>query len=167
MTIVLARIDDRLIHGQVTVGWSQHLRPERIVLANDVVAGDDWQRRVYASSVPPSIEVAVITVAEAGFLLRPADRNGGGARTILLTAAPEDMLALVRAGVDLSRVNVGGMHHQPGKHALLPYVYVGDTDLEVFRSLLRSGCHLVAQQVPGGRELAIDEGVLDAMEGRL
>ena len=167
MSIVLARIDDRLIHGQVTVGWSQRLRPDRIVLVNDDVAEDPWQTRVYASSVPPSVEVAVLTVAAAAPLLRGMAAPAAGGRAILLTANPGDMLALVRAGVGLSWINIGGLHHVPGKHALLPYVYVDAGDLGVFRELLAHGCALVARQVPGGRELTIDEGVLDAMEGRL
>jgi mannose/fructose/N-acetylgalactosamine-specific phosphotransferase system component IIB len=77
------------------------------------------------------------------------------------------MLTLVKAGPRLDAINVGGMHHLPGKQALLPYVYVDAGDLAVFRELLACGCRLTAQQVPGGRELHIDEGVLDAMEGRL
>ncbi|NCQ36333.1 PTS sugar transporter subunit IIB, partial [bacterium] len=52
MTVVLARVDDRLIHGQVTVGWCQHLHPDHLVLADNAVAADPWQSRVYASSVP-------------------------------------------------------------------------------------------------------------------
>jgi mannose/fructose/N-acetylgalactosamine-specific phosphotransferase system component IIB len=88
-------------------------------------------------------------------------------RRIVLTATPGDMLELVRAGVALPEINIGGMHHVPGKHALLPYLYVDATDLAYLRALLRAGSRLVAQQVPGGRELTIDEGVVDAMEGRL
>jgi mannose/fructose/N-acetylgalactosamine-specific phosphotransferase system component IIB len=167
VSIVLARIDDRLIHGQVTVGWSQRLRPDRIVLVNDAVADDPWQSRVYSSSVPPSVEVAVLTVAHAAPLLSGMAAPDGAGRVILLTATPWDMLALWRAGVALDTVNVGGMYHVPGKHSLLPYVYVDAADLRVFREFLAGGCRLTAQQVPGGRELSIDDGVLDAMEGRL
>jgi mannose/fructose/N-acetylgalactosamine-specific phosphotransferase system component IIB len=167
LSIVLARIDDRLIHGQVTVGWNQHLRPERIVLANDAVAADPWRRRVYAASGPPRVAVAIASLNRAAPLLKEPGGSDGAARTILLTATPGDMLELVRSGVHLNEINVGGLHHQPGKHALLPYLYVDAWDLSVFRTLLATGCRLVAQQVPGGRELGIDEGVVAAMEGRL
>jgi mannose/fructose/N-acetylgalactosamine-specific phosphotransferase system component IIB len=167
LSIVLARIDDRLIHGQVTVGWSQRLRPDRILLVNDAIARDSWQTRVYTSSVPPSVEVAVLTVDAAVPLTAGMVGSGTAGRAILLTANPGDMLALVRGGVALPSINVGGMHHIPGKHALLSYVYVDAGDLAVFRELLACGCRLSAQQIPGGRELTLDEGVLDAMEGRL
>ena len=55
MPVVLARIDDRLIHGQVTVGWSELLRPDRIILANNAIAADSWQNRSLSGSIksPP------------------------------------------------------------------------------------------------------------------
>ena len=65
MPVVLARIDDRLIHGQVTVGWSERLRPDRILLANNAIAADTWQTRVYSSTVPPHIQVSILPVAKA------------------------------------------------------------------------------------------------------
>ncbi len=71
MPLVLARIDDRLIHGQVTVGWATHLKPDRILLANNEIAADDWQCQVYASSVSPGIEVCILSLAEAAGVSRP------------------------------------------------------------------------------------------------
>ena len=65
MPVALARIYDRMIHGQVTVGWGQQLRPDLILLANNSIAADAWQQRVYAASVPPEIGVAILSVAEA------------------------------------------------------------------------------------------------------
>ena len=63
MGVVLARIDDRLIHGQVTVGWCQKLRPDRILLADNAIAADEWQSEIYRCSVPPSIAVSVLSIA--------------------------------------------------------------------------------------------------------
>ncbi len=171
MPIVLARIDDRLIHGQVTVGWSQKLRPARIVLCNDEIAADPWQSRVYRSSVPPHIGVSILSVAAAAAHLTPAARHGGdGAvaeRVILLAGGPADMHALHTHGLPLREVNVGGMHYQPGKVALLPYVYLDRTDLDIFRSLLAKGVRVAARQVPGARETVIDAALLAGVEARL
>ncbi len=164
MGIILARIDDRFIHGQVTVGWSQKLRPTRIVLSNDEIAADAWQSRVYRSSVPPQIGVAVLSGAETVAALAGADGEGPRDRTILIAGSPVDMHYLLTHGLALSEVNVGGMHYTKGKQEMLPYVYVDRTDLDVFRSLLEKGVRLSARQVPGARETVIDLPLLAAAE---
>lgn len=163
MSVLLARIDDRLIHGQVTVGWSRHLEPECILLCNDDVSADPWQGKVYASTVPPSISVIVCDRAEAAKLLMVE----GGSRTILLTSSPADMLDLVRAGVSLPVVNVGGMHFVKGKAELHEFVWLDQGDLDKLRSLLEAGCRLVAQTVPGSRDIVIGAEALNTLESRL
>ena len=164
MTVALARIDDRMIHGQVTVGWSRHLQPDRILLCNDEVAADPWQARVYASSVPPSLDVAILDRHAAAADLKTATASR---RDILLTADPSDMLALVRAGVGLPEINVGGMHYAKGKAELHEYVWLDRDDVAALRALLKSGCHLFAQTVPGARDADIDAEDLDRLEAAL
>ena len=162
MPVVLARIDDRLIHGQVTVGWSRQLRPDRIILANNAIAADAWQSRVYASSVPPEIKVSILPVARvAAELSDPANLDE---RILLLTGSAEEMNELVRIGAPVANVNVGGLHFSAGKKEMLPFVFVDEPDLKAFRRLLDMGTTLSAQQVPGGREYALDRERLEEME---
>ncbi len=167
MNLVLARIDDRLIHGQVTVGWGQRLEPDLIVVASEEVAADPWQARVYAATVPPEIDVRVLRLADAASTLGSGGDPGGHGRAFLLTGSPADMHTLVALGLPLAQVNVGGMHFSPGKQEMLPAVYVDRDDLAVFRTLLRRGIRLTAQAVPGSREVILDDGLLAAMEARL
>jgi mannose/fructose/N-acetylgalactosamine-specific phosphotransferase system component IIB len=164
MGIVLARIDDRFIHGQVTVGWSQKLRPHRIVLCNDEIAADPWQSRVYRSSVPPRIAVEILSAESTVAALAAAPP---GERVILLAGAPLDMHDLLARGLPLTEVNVGGMHWVKGKEEMLPYVYVNRTDLDVFRAFLGRGVRLSARPVPGARETEIDLPLIAALEERL
>ncbi len=165
MPVVLARVDDRLIHGQVTVGWSERLRPDHIILASNEIAADPWQSRVYASSVPPSIEVSVLSLARAAAMLRGGEVQA--ARTIVLTATPAEMFDLAHLGAPLPSVNIGGMHFGAGKVEMLPFVFIDRIDLEAMRRLLAAGLELFAQQVPGGREHAVGLEQLAAMEPRL
>lgn len=164
MPVILARVDDRLIHGQVTVGWGQQLQPDRIILANNAVAADSWQSRVYASSVPREIAVSVLTIAEAA--ARMARQDFQGERIILLTASAGEMAELVRLGAPLAEVNVGGLHFSVGRKEMLPFVYVDRQDLMALCRLLDHGIELFAQQVPGGRSTNLTKADLQAMEGR-
>lgn len=166
MRITLARVDDRLIHGQVTVGWSQKLRPDRIVLVNDGIAADTWQARVYRSSVPPEIAVSILSVANAADLLSGAGGLGVNESLILLTESPGEMAELAWRDVPLRRINIGGLHFSPGKLELLPFVFVGPQDLLDLLALAEAGYELFAQQVPGGREVLLDRALLQEMEAR-
>lgn len=165
MPVVLARVDDRLIHGQVTVGWSERLHPDRIILASNAIAADPWQCRVYASSVPPAIAVSVVSLSRAAAALRAPDNPAE--RVIVLTASPAEMSDLAHLGAPLRCVNLGGMHFGTGKVEMLPFVFVDRHDLEALRRLVAAGLTLSAQQVPGGREHAISLQQLADMEARL
>ena len=168
MRLILARIDDRFIHGQVTVGWGQRLRPDLIILASDEIAGDPWQTRVYCSAVPRHMAVSVLGLSDTAAMVRSsADRPDRKKRAILLTGSPADMHTLVTLGASFERVNVGGMHFSSGKVELVPSIFVDGRDLHEFHALIDNGVRLVAQAVPGGRELVIDEAMLSAAETRL
>jgi len=164
MTLVLARVDDRLIHGQVTVGWATHLQPSRLLLANNEIAADAWQSEVYAASVPHEIEVSILSLAEtAAYLKRTADRKE---RVLLLTASVGEMAHLATMGVPFERINLGGLHYSSGKKEMLPFVYLGEDDLPPLRQLLNRGIRLQAQQVPGGMEHEVNAEEVRRMEGR-
>jgi mannose/fructose/N-acetylgalactosamine-specific phosphotransferase system component IIB len=166
--VILARIDDRFIHGQVTVGWGQVLRPDHIVLANDAIAADPWQGRVYATGVPPPTGVSVLGLARsAAELSQPGGSLAAARRVFLLTGSPADMFELAVAGVVLPRVNVGGMHFAPGKIQILPSVFVDRQDVAALRAFVRAGAAVSVQALPGAREVPIDERLLDAAEERL
>lgn len=162
MPLGLARIDDRLIHGQVTVGWATHLKPKRIILASNEIAADPWQSQVYTSSVPPRIQVSILSLAETVSFL--AGDESMGPDCLLLTGSAGEMAQLASMGLDLERVNVGGLHFSPGKKELLPFVYLSRSDLAALHQLLERGLTLSAQQVPGGKEWLINEGSLRALE---
>lgn len=168
MNLVLARIDDRLIHGQVTVGWGHKLNPDHILLASDEVAGDPWQARVYALSVPPSVTLAVLSVPEAARAL--SDPTGSGLsdrRVMLLTGSARDMQRLVAAGAPVCRVNVGGMHYARGKRELLPDIYVDRDDVSALSAMSESGLEVSVQSVPGSHAEPLLPGRLRELESQL
>src|SRR5689334_20750544 len=121
MTLVLYRIDDRLIHGQVVVGWGQPLDIGFIVLVDDMVASSDWEQELYRMGVPPEMEVYFHSADDViGELARyRADKRHG----LLLTGDIATMRKLVdRGGVDA--VNIGGIHSRAGRTQRLRYVFL-------------------------------------------
>jgi mannose/fructose/N-acetylgalactosamine-specific phosphotransferase system component IIB len=146
VSLALVRIDDRLIHGQVVVGWVRHLGADCILVANDAVAADPMQRALLPMAVPPEIEVAIYRVAEA------AQRLAAGAhadrKAILLFSSPVDAEAYLRLGGPLERLNVGGMRFAPGKAQMMPAIFVAAEDIKAFRALAARGLPMQVQMVP-------------------
>ena len=160
MTLVLNRIDDRLIHGQVVVGWGQPLDVTFIVLVDDDVAASDWEQELYRMGVPPEMELRFHSAAAAAPLLdgyRTETRPG-----ILLTGSIATMRTLVADG-GVREVNVGGIHHRAGRTQHLRYVFLTSEEGAALRELATMGAHVTAQDVPAARAVPLDE-LLSARE---
>ncbi len=154
MTLVLYRIDDRLIHGQVVVGWGQAMDIEFIVLVDDAVAASDWEQELYRMGVPPEMEVFFHSVADAASRLEQyrKDRRRG----ILLTGDVRSMACLVAAG-GIPAVNVGGVHHRPGRVQRLRYVYLNGDEERQLREIASRGVQVAAQDVPAAWPVPLEE----------
>jgi len=153
MALVLIRIDDRLIHGQVTVGWVQALYPDRILLANDAVATNPSQKDLYEATVPSGITVTILTIDEAASEVRNGTFDEQD--TLVIVESPRDALALQQKGVEMDSVNLGGLHFSAGKRGLLPYVFVSDEEIDTLKTMLARGIELECRDVPTARKVDI------------
>ena len=154
MTLVLNRIDDRLIHGQVVVGWGQPLDVKFIVLVDDAVAASEWEQDLYRMGVPPDMDLRFHSAADAAPLL---DRYRTEARAgILLTGDIATMERLVEQG-GVRDVNVGGIHHRAGRTQHLRYVFLTPEEQDALRGLAARGAVVTAQDVPAARAIPLGE----------
>lgn len=147
MPLCLVRIDDRLIHGQVVLGWARALKPDRIVIANNRIAKNAWERKFYTSSVPRHIKVSFLDLEEmARQLLNNLFKSE---KVMLLFESVKDVYSVVELGVTLTEINIGGLHFREGAHELLPYVFLTEEDKKYLRELVKRSVALTAQDVPG------------------
>jgi PTS system mannose-specific IIB component/fructoselysine and glucoselysine-specific PTS system IIB component len=154
VTIVLNRIDDRLIHGQVVVGWGQPLDVKFIVLVDDAVAESDWEQELYRMGVPPEMDVRFHSASGAIAHLdayRTETRPG-----ILVTGDIATMRQLVERG-GVRDVNVGGIHYRAGRTQHLRYVFLSGEEESALRGLAAHGAVVTAQDVPAARAIPLDE----------
>lgn len=154
MTLVLHRIDDRLIHGQVVVGWGQPLDIGFIVLVDDDVAASDWEQELYRMGTPPEMDVYFHSVDDAATALPKyaADERPG----ILLTGDIASMLRLVKqAGI--KEVNIGGIHHRADRKQRLRYVFLSPHEEQLLRDIAALGAVVTAQDVPATHPVPLDE----------
>jgi len=154
MSIVLCRIDDRLIHGQVVIGWGRAMGIDLIILVDDQVAASDWEQELYRMAVTPEIEVRFVTMADAARQMSEWQSNGK--RGLVLTGDLETMAALRASSPDVvQRINLGGIHHRAGRRERLPFVYLTDQELGTLQALEAGGAVITAQDLPTTAPVAL------------
>lgn len=154
MPIELHRIDDRLIHGQVVVGWGQPLELRFLVLVDDEVAGSEWEQELYRMGVPPEMRVEFVSVAQAieKYASFASDPKPG----MLLTGDIDTMARLCAAIPALRRVNLGGVHHRAGRAQKLRYIFLTNAEEAELRAMAAGGVEISAQDVPAARVIPLD-----------
>jgi len=151
MSVLLVRIDDRLIHGQVSVGWAAHLKPDLILVLDDDVAADNWENDLVCSACPDSVRAQVMNIAEGSrFLNRP---EAAAERIIVLLRGTREARRMLEAGFRPPVINIGGLHHHEGSRSLLPFVFLDSSEAADLRHLAGQGIHLNAQDLPGNRSI--------------
>jgi PTS system mannose-specific IIB component/fructoselysine and glucoselysine-specific PTS system IIB component len=153
VSIVLFRVDERLIHGQVVIGWGNELRPERYIVVDDELADSDWEQELYRLAVADS-EVVFASVDEARRLIPTwmADTK----RSVVLTRGIRSMCRLAEeGGLAGQHVNLGGLHHAAGKSELLPYLYVTESDRTDLLALESAGVDVVARDLPDAQRVSL------------
>ncbi len=142
-SFLLFRVDDRLLHGQVVLGWGGRLGPATYLLADDRLAADPEAELLHAAAAPPECRVRIVPLeaAAGGMDLDPA-------RTVLLVRGVAEAAALLRGGVP-GPLNLGGIHAHSGARPLLPYLFLTPEEERLLAELAGEGHSIYAQDLPG------------------
>ena len=149
MSVRHLRIDNRLVHGQVVVSWLQAERANTIVVANDVIAGDDFQKTMLLAVKPPSVHEMILSLDET--LAYVKDPANAAEQIFVLVKVPADALALHRGGINVPVMNVGNMAFAAGSKRVTRTVFVTEADIEAFKALHDEGVELTARMMPTDR----------------
>jgi len=145
MVIGLARIDDRLIHGQVATRWTKETNVTRIIVVSDEVAADNVRKTLLTQVAPPGVTAHVVDVAK---MIRVYNNpKYAGERVMLLFTNPTDVERVVEGGVNITSVNIGGMAYRQGKTQVNNAVSVDEKDIEAFKKLNARGIELEVRKV--------------------
>ena len=151
MVIGLARIDDRLIHGQVATRWTKETNVTRIIVVSDEVAADNVRKTLLTQVAPPGVTAHVVDVAK---MIRVWNNpKYAGERVMLLFTNPTDVERLVEEGVKITTVNIGGMAYRQGKTQVNNAVSVDEKDIEAFNKLNARGIELEVRKVSNDPKL--------------
>jgi PTS system mannose-specific IIB component len=155
MDIRLARIDDRLIHGQVATAWSRMTDIERIIVVSDEVANDKLRKVLLRQAAPTGIDSNVVSIEKMIAIYH--NPLFDGMKVLLLFTNPQDIVRLVMAGVEITSVNIGGMRFTNGKRMITNFVSVNSDDVNAFEILNQLNIELEIRKVPTDRKVLLME----------
>ena len=154
--ICFCRIDDRLIHGQVVTTWVHKHQVEQIIVVNDKVAGDAIQKNILNMAAPQGIKVHAFGVKQFAEIVKT---NPIKRRTMLLFTTSTDVNELVRGGVEITELNIGGMRFQEGREQISRALSVTPEERNAFREMLERGMKITIQMVPNDEKVDL-KGVI-------
>ncbi len=153
---VLARIDSRLLHGQVAAAWTKTVQPTRIIVVSDAVAYDKLRKNLIQQAAPPGVKAHVVPVDHM-IKLAKDDKHFGGQRAMLLFENPHDVLRAIEGGVPLKTINVGSMAHSIGKVQPNKVLAFDQKDIDTFAKIKKAGITFDVRKVPNDSKANMDE----------
>lgn len=160
MPIILLRVDDRLVHGQVVEGWLPQLGVDLVVVVCDAAAQDEVQAALMKMAMPAGVGIVVSSVDDAPRML--ASPQASARAMLVLVPSPAEALALLKNGVRVDRVNVGGLHYTVGKVQLGRALFLDEKDKGALKEISARGVRLEGRALPSDPE----EDLTPILEGR-
>lgn len=152
--ILLARVDNRLVHGQVGMTWVNTLGANLVVVANDEVSKDEIQQNLMEMVIPETVGIRFFSIEKT---IKIIDKSIPSQRILLVVRTPQDALKLIEGGVKIDTVNIGNLHFSEGKKQLSETVSVDQDDIDTLNKLHDLNIKLEVQGIP-------NEGKKDLME---
>ena len=156
--IILYRVDDRLVHGQVVEGWVPHLKAEELAVVSDEISGDEMRRAIMRFATPEGVDLKIMTVAEASAYLPEAAKSPR--KVLLLLPGLAEALALSGNGLPIPSLNIGGMHYSAGKNLSIgKAIFLNDEDCAALKALSAAGIKIEGRGVPSDSPLDLMEAI--------
>ena len=152
MNIVLNRIDERLIHGQVLASWAKRLQVREILVIDDHLAHDPFAATVLTMALPSNINLKILDIATgSAYIQKEMDQTPPN--TILLVKSPEVIQQLWNLGYHPDSVNIGGMSAGPSRKHLCRGLYAANSEISIFQELEHNGTEVYVQVVYGENKI--------------
>lgn len=153
--VVLARVDDRLIHGEVVSVWAPNLSVNRIMIADDAVAADKFNSRILKALAPAGVKVNVYSVETAAEKLQGDEIKGE--QIMVLAKTPITFQKLVNHGVAIREVNLGGMGLRDERTPFIKNVSASSAERDAIKDMRSKNVRVYYQLVPEQQVIEVDE----------
>jgi mannose/fructose/N-acetylgalactosamine-specific phosphotransferase system component IIB len=151
----MVRVDDRLLHGQVIIGWGQTLGLSPLLLASDRVVKDESLARTFRDVIPEELQGDVISLTDVAERWLHGDFKDK--RALIVVEAPVDALKLLHLGAPLKQLMLGGLHYREDREEILPYLFLSEWDRTNLDEIRRRGVKIVCQDLPTAKPVIYEE----------
>ena len=146
LKINLARLDTRLLHGQVATAWTPDSKADRIIVASDNVANDDLRKELIKQAAPNNVRANVVPIQK--LIEVSKDPRFGETHALILFETPQDALRAIEGGVPIKTLNVGSMAHSTGKTMVNNVLSMDKDDVATFEKMRDLGVEFDVRKVP-------------------
>ncbi|MEO1772905.1 MULTISPECIES: PTS system mannose/fructose/N-acetylgalactosamine-transporter subunit IIB [Enterococcus] len=158
MKIVLARIDDRLIHGQVVTRWIQYSRAKNVLIIDDEVPNNSFLKQVITLSIPPKINIFIKSISEAIEFIHSNKTNDS---FMLLFKYPDTVLKLLNSGVDIPELNLGGVGAHERRKKFYRNISLSKQEIETLRTISERGSKIFIKSIPEDKDISFQTLIQD------
>jgi PTS system mannose-specific IIB component len=148
--VLLLRVDDRLIHGQVVAGWARPLGIKMLILASNKISKDEWACNAYRLAVPEGITFCCLGLKQCIAAL-----NENKQKTMVIVASVQEAYQLLKKGLDVKEVTIGGLSYREGTREIAPYIYLLPEDIESVVQLYHRGIRVTGKQLPNSAPIDV------------
>lgn len=143
---VLARIDTRLLHGQVATSWTKSTGPDRIIVVSDAVAKDTLRKKLIEQAAPPGVQANVVPISK--MIQVSKDPRFGNTKAMLLFENPQEALRAIEEGLDIKEINLGSIAHSIGKVVVTRAIAMDKSDIDAIEAILKKGVSINVKKLP-------------------
>lgn len=145
------RVDDRFIHGQILESWIPFLRAQGIIVANDDLANDQFQKAIMSMAIPERINLRIVPIEIVSRILN--GKNFSGKTTLIIVASIKDAFRMYQNGLEFTKLNIGNMKARDGSRQLSYSAWVDSEDIELLKKFISRGVYVNLQSVPRERDI--------------
>ncbi|UCG90960.1 MAG: PTS sugar transporter subunit IIB [candidate division WOR-3 bacterium] len=149
--MLILRIDDRLIHGQVIAGWARPLGIESIILVSDRISKDEWSCSAYRLAIPQGIEFSCVGIKECVESLNESNKK----RVMIIVESVQEASDLVDEGLEVQEITIGGLGYREATRQIAPYIYLSSEDIESVVHLYQRGIKVIGKQLPNSPRIDV------------
>ena len=147
----ILRVDDRLIHGQVVAGWARPLGIESLILVSDEICEDEWACNAYKLAIPEGIGFSCVGIKQCVTIIK----KQGDKKVMVIVASVREAYDLLKQGLDVKEVNIGGLGYKEGTREIAPYIFLSPADIAAVVRLFHMGIKVIGKQLPNSSTIDV------------
>ena len=150
MQNIIIRIDDRLIHGQVVVGWCNSYPFKQFIICDDEILENEWEKNLLLTAAPSKLKVKILSSKDTCEYIK--NNLNASRRTLILVSSPKQIKRMTEIGLPIRTINIGGIHYKENRKQYLLYLFLNKEEVEIFKELITKGYIFECQDLPTNKK---------------